>query len=327
MARPDPPAMQNTRSARPVVGVVYNPRSHRNRGQDLEISARENVHFAQPGRHEDIRPMLADFAARGVEYLIINGGDGTVRDVLTCGMAVFGDDWPALAVLPKGKTNALNVDLGAPQGWNLADAVAAYASGRRVLRRPVLVTPLSGGAGPLAGFILGAAGFTLGIRTGQDAHKLGAFDSMAVALSAVWGVMQALFGSDGNIWRRGSEMEILIGQDRVPLAHSGDGYDGRRSVMLASTLEKFPVGLKLFGQHREGLKLVAMDRPRRRVLASLPKILFVGPGENTAARGFHQVATESFDFAIEDDFILDGEAFPGGRYRVESGPELRFVVP
>ena len=54
------------------------------------------------------------------KVLVINGGDGTVRDVLTAGLDVFGEHWPALAVLPKGKTNALNVDLGAPAGWSLA---------------------------------------------------------------------------------------------------------------------------------------------------------------------------------------------------------------
>ena len=97
--------------------------------------------------------------------------------------------------------------------------------------------------------------------------------------------------------------------------------------MLASTLERFPVGLKLFGQHTHGLKITAMDRPRRRLLAALPKILFVGPGENSADRGFHQHAVESFEMTIADDFILDGEAFPGGRYHVGTGPELSFIVP
>ena len=45
------------------------------------------------------------------------------------------------------------------------------------------------------------------------------------------------------------------------------------------------------------------------------------------AAGTHFRATESFEFAITDDFILDGEAFAGGRFRVEQGPPLSFVVP
>ena len=46
-----------------------------------------------------------------------------MRDVLTMGRAVFADRWPAIAVLPKGKTNALNVDIGAPADWSLEGAM------------------------------------------------------------------------------------------------------------------------------------------------------------------------------------------------------------
>ena len=30
---------------------------------------------------------------------------------------------------------------------------------------------------------------------------------------------------------------------------------------------------------------------------------------------------------LGDRFILDGEAFPAGRYQLSLGPKLRFVVP
>ncbi len=311
----------------PIVGVIYNPRSHRNRGADLEVAERPNVHLAQPEGREAIAEALSDFASRGIDYLIVNGGDGTVRDVLTAAQHVFGDDWPALAVLPKGKTNALNVDLGAPAGWNLCDAIDAFPRGRRVVRRPLSVCPVEGDADPMLGFIMGAGGFTLGVRAGQDAHRMGAFDSLAVAVTSAWGVLQGLFGSDGNVWRRGAQMEILLGDAREPLEHAGNGYEGRRAVMLASTLHRFPAGLKVFGKYREGLKLTAMDRPGRRLLAAVPAILAGwSPGWLDSA-GFHVRQVDRFELDIADRFILDGEAFPPGRYRVEQGPELEFVVP
>jgi hypothetical protein len=310
----------------PVVGVIYNPRSHRNQGQDLALAALPNVHVAQPEGREAIAHALADFHRLGVEFLVINGGDGTVRDVLTAGETVFAGGWPALAVLPKGKTNALNVDLGAPANWNLDDAVAAFPKGRRVVRRPLRVVPLDGPA-PMLGFILGAGGYAMGVRAGQDAHRMGAFNSLAVGVTAAWGVLQGLFGTDHNPWRRGSAMEILLGPERAPLPHAGFGYDGRRSVMLASTLERFPVGLKIFGPHRAGLKIAAMDRPRRRLLAAMPAILAGWHPHWLEAAGMHFRSTESFEFAIADEFILDGEAFAGGCFRVEQGPPLSFVVP
>lgn len=311
----------------PIVGVIYNPRSHRNRGADLDVAGRPNVNVAQPEGREAISEALTDFAALGIDYLVINGGDGTVRDVLTAAQHVFGDDWPALAVLPKGKTNALNVDLGAPAGWNLSEALDAFASGVRIRRRPLCVCPVDSDANPVLGFILGAGGFTLGVRAGQDAHRLGAFNSLAVTAASAWGLMQTLFGSDNNIWRRGATMEILLGEEREPLAHAGQGYDGRRTVMLSSTLHRFPAGLKIFGAYREGLKIAAIDRPGRRLLAVLPAILAGWSPKWLERAGFHVRRTEYYELQIADRFILDGEAFPPGHYRVDQGPELEFVVP
>src|SRR3546814_8687114 len=70
-------------AAAPKVGVIYNPRSHRNKGQDLDCDSSPLIFVAQPGDREHISLALADFAQREIDLLVINGGDGTVRDVLT----------------------------------------------------------------------------------------------------------------------------------------------------------------------------------------------------------------------------------------------------
>ena len=54
------------------------------------------------------------------------------RDALTGGAMVFGENWPDLAVLPRGKTNALTVDLGMPKHWSLEQAIIAHRDGGRV---------------------------------------------------------------------------------------------------------------------------------------------------------------------------------------------------
>lgn len=325
-ATPAAPPVRAVRPA-PSVGVIYNPRSHRNQGQDLNLGVRANIFVAQPEDTARLQEALARFAARGIDYLVINGGDGTVRDVLTAGQSVFGDTWPDLAVLPKGKTNALNVDLGAPSRWTIGAAIAAYAEGRRVVRRPLRVEALDGGVAPMLGFIFGAGAYTLGIRAGQDAHKLGAFDSLAVGVTAAWGVLQALLGSDRNLWRRGVEMRIALGDEARALPHGPLGDPARRHFVLASTLERFPAGMKPFGDGLHGLKLGVMDYPKRRLLLMLPAALTGRAPDRLRAWGFHQLAADPVEIAVADEIILDGEAFPAGRYRLTSGPELRFVVP
>lgn len=330
--RVDPAGKTRARRVRdagqaPTVGVIYNPRSHRNLGADFDCGLCPHVHIAQPRARAQLPEALAEFAAKGIDLLVINGGDGTVRDVLTCGQAIFGDDWPTVAVLPKGKTNALTVDLGVPDDWSLQDAIDALDHGTRVYRRPIAVSPADEPGKRVAGFIMGAGAFTKSIQAGQSAHKLGAFNSMVVGVTGMWALLQSLFAGRNNPWRRGARMRIGLGASDAPMAHSGSGDPERRQLLFASTLERLPAGIKPFGALKSGLKLVAVDQISRRTTALVPLVLIGKIRNGLRERGIHQVAATHFNLSIDDQFILDGEAFPPGDYRIEQGPELAFVAP
>jgi diacylglycerol kinase family enzyme len=319
-------------SQAPTVGVIYNPRSHRNLGADFDCGVCPHVHIAQPRARAQLPAALAELAERGIDLLVINGGDGTVRDVLTCGQAVFGDNWPAIAVLPKGKTNALTVDLGVPDDWTLQDAIDALDAGGRTRRRPLTVSAMDDagaakGVSRVAGFILGAGAFTKATQAGQSAHKLGAFDSMVVAVTGVWALLQSVFAGRSNPWRMGARMRIGLGSADAPMAHSGHGDPAMRQLLFASTLERLPAGIRPFGALKSGLKLVAVDQVSRRTTALIPLVLMGKLRKGLRERGIHQIAASQFSLTIDDQFILDGEAFPPGRFRIEQGPELAFVTP
>src|SRR5688500_12613265 len=104
----------------PLVGVIRNLRSHRKDGDLPEWTGRATLLVESPRKRTELTSVLSRFAERRVDYIVIAGGDGTVRDVLTCGAGIFGERWPPLVVLPNGKTNALAVDLGLPPKWSLA---------------------------------------------------------------------------------------------------------------------------------------------------------------------------------------------------------------
>ena len=311
----------------PAVGVIYNPRSHRNIRGNFEFSLCPNVLTAQPDSLAQLTTAMSEFAEKGIHLLVICGGDGTVRDVLTCGLEIFGDDWPAIAVLPKGKTNALTVDLGVPEDWGLQDAIDALDHGSRVYRRPMQVSHASEPGKQVAGFILGAGTFTKATQAGQSAHKLGAFDSMVVAVTGMWALLQSMFATRGNPWRKGARMRIGLGAADAPMEHSSHGDPAMRQLLFASTLERLPAGIKPFGALKGGLKLVALDQISRRTTALVPLVLLGKVRNGLRERGIHQVAATQFSLSIDDQFILDGEAFPAGDYRIEQGPELAFVAP
>lgn len=311
----------------PVTGVLYNPRSHRNRDANIVEPDYPVIRVEQPLRRRDLRDAMQRFVDSGVELLVINGGDGTVRDALTGGAMVFGDHWPDIAVLPRGKTNALTVDLGMPRQWSLEQAIIAHRDGGRQQRRPMVLTPMDGEGLTRLGFILGAGMFLAAIESGQDAHRFGAFDGLAVGMTTVWGVLQALFGSDSNPWRRGAPARILLGESMQELERTPNGDPAARAMIFLSSLTKFPAGLKPFGNSPGPLRLAVIDHLRRRTVACMPWTLRGYDSPAMEALGMHRRGTDRIELDLGGRFILDGEVFAPGRYCVTPGPELNFVVP
>lgn len=316
------------RAAVPLVGNIRNPRSHRNKSQDPGLADSSNIFTKTPRSRADLRFALAEFAERGIDYLVVDGGDGTVRDVLTCGADIFGDRWPALIVLPKGKTNALAVDLGLPDHWSIAEALAAAQRGSTVERRPIRITAVDRDDGCVQGFLLGAGAFTLGTKAAQEAHRWGAFDSFAVGLTILWAILQTLFGRAGNPWRACTPMRLRHWPDGGQLPYSRPESRHERFIMVATAFERFPLGVRPFGRNvRPGLKLGLIDSPRRRVMAFLPAVLTGFLPRFLARSGMHRVHADAVELELGGSFIFDGEAFPAGRYLLKPGPKLTFIVP
>jgi len=122
-------------------------------------------------------------------------------------------------------------------------------------------------------------------------------------------------------------MQIGLGTADAPMEHSGQGDPEMRQLLFASTLERLPAGIKPFGALKSGLKLVAVDQISRRTTALVPLVLLGKVRGSLRDRGIHQLAATQFSLSIDDQFILDGEAFPAGDYLIEQGPELAFIAP
>jgi hypothetical protein len=283
------------------------------------------VPIVAPASREELSEALARFAEQRIEVLIVDGGDGTLREVLTRGAPIFGERWPKLMVLPKGKTNALAIDLGMPGKFSLAQALHSAAHARIVKRRPIVIDPEAGGRQVL-GFIMGAGVFNAAIAAGQLAHRFGAFQGFAVAITALFGIVQALFGVGRSPWRALSGLQV--GTDRLPdVPHSRHGEAGRRFAAGFSTLGKFPLGMRPFAGAGEGIRYLVVDAPLRRVVALIPAILLGLDRPFLRRLGVHRGAADSFSLALDGRFILDGEPFAPGRYELRLGSELDFLVP
>lgn len=302
------------------VGVIANPRSYRNKGAARLVDLPQAVvHKYEPCSRGDIVGVLEALKAAEVEMIVVDGGDGTVREVLGAANRVYRGRLPRFAVIPSGKTNALAHDLGIPRDWQLGDAIRAHYAGRVEARSPVQVQWTHGTLPDQFGFILGLGVFNRATMLAQRVHKRGWFNSAAVFFTLVIGLTKALFGGENSGWRRG---------DMVGMSRDGQEIAAKRVfLMLASTLRRMPIGLKPFGSVRDGLKVLTIDAPPKAPHRHALSLLRGIERPRLAADGYHRHDAESLNLQLNKNFVLDGEQFPGGNITISRAPPVEFVVP
>lgn len=307
------------------VGIICNPKSHQNRnGATAHRSfTSSTVAVATPRTREALLEVLREFARDRIELLVIDGGDGTVREVLTCGGTVWAADWPRIAIVPSGKTNALALDLGIPPDWGIEHALAAGSADRVVRRAPIEVRR-RGDRMALRGFLFGTGAFVSATALAQRTHRVGAFHGVAVSLALAWALLKTIFGRASNPWRAGEHIRL---EARSAEAGPVLSLDDRHYLLIASTLKRLPVGLKPFGAPRSGLKMLIVDAPPRHMVRAVPMLLTGSESPWLAKSGYHRRIVDRLEITLEQDFILDGEIYPGGELTVSRAPMLRFVVP
>ena len=302
-------------------GVIRNPQSHANRGEGEVSAPRADVLFAQPESPGDVAAEVRRFAEAGCELVVIDGGDGTVREVLSALPAAFGDTPPLLSVISSGKTNILAFDLGVRGSWTL-DAILAAASqtdARVRLRSPLEVRREGGTALPLRGFMFGAAGLVRATSLASGLHRAHVFHNVSVALTLAGAVGQLVTGGDDDAWRRGETLSLSI--------DGGPARSGPRLVTMATTLQRLPFRMRPFGPPRHGLKVLDVDAPPRRLGRALPTLLW-GRGEGWLVKnGYRRGDVRDLRLTLDGPVVLDGEIYPGGELTVTEGPRLRFLTP
>ena len=301
------------------IGVVRNPKSHGNRVHPPGPPP-EGVRLVEPFGREALKTALDDFARDGLDLLIIDGGDGTVRDVISLLPHTFGEDLPMLAVLPSGKTNVLAIDLGTPDDWRLEEAlIAAQRSEPTIKSRPPLRVSWADGHRPcLQGFFFGVGAPVKATNLAQKAHKVGVFHNLAVGLTILSAALGALFGGARDEWREGVPAKLVLDGESQP--------DGERFAVVATALKRLPFGLKPFGAPREGLKLLDVDAPPRRLFKALPMVLSGKVVPALEGMGYRRRDPRVVNLEGGAPFVLDGEVFDGGPLIIGLGPALRFLV-
>lgn len=315
------------------LALIHNPRSRKNRrdGRKFAHQAQKLLGdgFLVPVSHDEMTDMVADLARRNVRLIAINGGDGTVSDVMTAIMRAYPEDnLPELAIFPSGNTNLIARDIGfSRRGIQALRYLRDHADILpRVKRRPLRVSWPDNEYEPRLGMFQGSSGYARAIAIAHSPHVLRyAPHNLAVAVTLV-----GAFGS--LLWRK--HRETWLKGDRLTL--EGDGKvlaDGQSFLFLSTALQKLNLGIWPFWDtdpaKAGGLHfLYVADHPRKLLQATWALLRGRAPSWLRQSSDYKSGRARNMVLTCDSDFVIDGERFPSGRdHRIylREGPQFGFV--
>ena len=245
--------------------MLSNPLSQRNRDGMANIAAVLASHpkvrhvVFEPGM--DLQALLADLAGWDCELIVLNSGDGLVHALL--GALFLGKAFatpPPLALLPRGMTNMTAADVGlggrnAATLRRLLDVAERGEIERHLVRRRVLKVEYDPNRPGERGMFFGAAGVYDGIHlcTGSI-HTRGLTGSWASTSTIVAILARALW--------RGAEATGIGGDEIGASIDGGPWTNGRRALVLATTLDRLVLGTRPFWNNGgEPIHFTMFDHP------------------------------------------------------------------
>lgn len=298
------------------LAILSNRYSDRNGGQSqiaAFCAAQADVSFYAPAQVDDIAAALTDFARAGIDVLAIDGGDGTIRDVLTRLPAAFGARLPALALLPSGKTNLIARDVGSFGSGvkGVTRLLRAWRQNTCIAHERAMLEADRGADWPLVrGMFFGAGIFAFATR-----------------MAAVWTFGRGIKQNAGValtiarvVWRH------WCGRDPgVTMAIPSEAAPAPQFVVLATTLQRLMLGFWPFPRSGEGdLKWLAVAAPSPHLLGAL---WAAWRGRLVPKPGYRGGQTMALGLYLTTDFVVDGEIYPPGPEGVilRAGPTVRFL--
>lgn len=316
-----------------LAGVIRNPRSQRNKARPLmEHSLPAGVTVQVPATPEALASTVQAFAEQGIRHLMIDGGDGTLRDVLGALPAAYGRDWPTIALCASGNTNLAAGDVGsfargpdAIARWH--DTLTGKSPARISTRQPIEVCWTDGSRPPVFGFFVGCANYAraVAMATGTMRDK-GFFHGWAVSATIAGAAWRVLAGGKDNDWQRGSAVAVAI--------DDGAAVSTPRFVVLATSLDKLLLGLWPFWSAKGAagaLHWLDIDAPAPGFGRALPALLRGKPSAAALATGAYRSGRAArITLTMDEPLIIDGEPFApdaNGQLTLQAGPTVQFYAP
>ncbi len=259
--------------------------------------------------------------ANQVDLLLIDGGDGTVREVLSRLPEIWGAALPRIAILPRGNTNLIAREVGGLAPGTAGTLLERLARGGDVrTRRRYLLRVDRAGATPLRGFILGWGAYAEGTRIAHE--EIEGRGTGQVALTVLSMLRRVLIGAGGRTLRQGIEASLT--------PDGGVPREGNCLLGIATTLQqRLVAGVNPFwGEGDQPIRWLDVPAPAPYLTIAAPFVLF---GKSLAWMrkwGYRSGRSHRIEVALSHPFVMDGEAFnppANGRLTLSAEEEVVFL--
>jgi len=318
-------------ATRPRIGVISNPLSGGNRKglQPVEriLSGYRRVLHRKAVDPEQVTAAVRDFACRGVDLLVVNGGDGTIHAVLT---ALFTTGCPhrlpVLALLRAGTASMIARDVGLRgSGLRALSRLLEWSSSGRgapsIVERPVLRLEGAVGAQPLYGMFFGAGGIYQGIEFCLNRiHRAGVRGELAAGLT----LGRFLLAAVGDDKRTIPPAAIRMSLDGMPMRPIN------ALVILATTLERLFLGIRPYWGSESGpLHLTVVRSDAEHLLRAIPSLIRGRRSRlGSPDHGYISHNVRDVRLLMQSGFTLDGQLYlpdpQRGELSLRSGGQIKF---
>jgi hypothetical protein len=306
------------------IGIITNPHSKLNRRnprrQDLlGYVAGERGQVEITNTLEDLGRAATEFRKRGIEVLAINGGDGTISKTITAFIRAYEESpLPQFALLRGGTINMLASNLGiagSPEKI-LFRLMEAHSTGK--YKKLVKLNTLK---------VENDYGFLFG--NGSCCTFLEEFyQNKTGAIGSVFLLGKVLLS---RFFHREYYDQLIFDDSMSITVDSQPPFSHRSCTLICATVERMPLGPKLFPKNKEGastFQCVSAIVPARDAWYRMPTSVLLRPQAADSAK--MNFCGQSLKICCEqfNGYTLDGEIFYPDKPEVQisMGPQLEFVV-
>ncbi|MCI1321415.1 MAG: acylglycerol kinase family protein [Acetobacter sp.] len=332
------------RSLRPDVGdlvtlsfaLIHNPMSRRNEGDGQEFRRRAaellGDRLVCPSSRERLYIDVAALCREDIGCIVVDGGDGTVSDVMTAIQAARPTGpFPDIAILPSGNTNLIAADVGfgmrgieAIERLIERDKAGTLRDGCNV-RHPIILSWPETDRRPVLGMFCGLAAFTRATRLAHQPDVLNRYShGMAVAVTIFLALCRLLSGKGRREWLGGTE--LTMSRD------GGPEDSGGRFLFLCTTLHHLPYNLWPFwsGEADGGalIWLEVLSRPRSLISSVFSLLTGRVPASLKNNPSFRSGKSASFVMHMQEGLVMDGHEYdtgPNGYLKLTEGRAVAFL--